>query len=118
MPPLNVSQEPPSSRRAAPDPASLRVTILMAPTALEQVVDRLHRGGADQQRVQDRHHPGGLVQGQGHARPADGHFFQGFSALPSRLCGERKDGKQGCQSRGDPSLHKRPQRNKKQSYRG
>ena len=47
----------------------------------EQVVDALHGGGADLQGIEYRHHPGGLVDGQGRARGAYGHFFNRFLCL-------------------------------------
>ena len=47
----------------------------------EQVVDGLGRRLADQQRVQHRDHPGGLMYGQRDTRPADRHFFEDVLGL-------------------------------------
>ena len=48
---------------------------------LEQVVDGLGRRLADQQRVQHRDHPGGLMYGQRDTRPADRHLFEDVLGL-------------------------------------
>ena len=55
----------------------------------EQVIDALDRGRADQQGVQHRHHPGGLVQAQRDARPADGDLVQDFLRLQGCACQQK-----------------------------